>query len=329
MAVYCCIRRTVVKEWKSRCGVWWLSFLVGFTYCMHCVLASREYMKKVVCHHTIHVLQHFSSNYPISASFFSRLPKSHPLPQIPPTSQSRRNHRPRYGPPPRSRARPPSQLYRHRRAPLRGQLRNQHRKHTQPLQTLHTSKPSRHPRISSAFRRRQDSRRCWLHQDRVRCTWTESINRQFSCCWGSQTCKVEYRSRSQKESVGYGSGRQSWCYSSCSDGSSDWWRGYEGDKRWGRICVLTLVMEETMANAKAFPRLNYAAAKESVSLLLQLVCLFWRELMRTNLPCLPSSMGRVFIKCWDCWLMLDCPMKRRWERRRVCRRSDSGWMIEA
>lgn len=35
----------------------------------------------------------------------------------------------------------------------------------------------------------------------------------------------------------------------------------------GRVCVLTLVTEETMANAEAFPRLNYAAAKEPASLL--------------------------------------------------------------
>jgi imidazolonepropionase-like amidohydrolase len=32
----------------------------------------------------------------------------------------------------------------------------------------------------------------------------------------------------------------------------------------GRVCVPTLVMEETMANAKLFPGLNYSAAKESV-----------------------------------------------------------------
>lgn len=35
----------------------------------------------------------------------------------------------------------------------------------------------------------------------------------------------------------------------------------------GRSCVPTLIMEQTMANAKVFPGLNYAAAKESVTLL--------------------------------------------------------------
>ncbi|KAE9367356.1 putative hydrolase [Stipitochalara longipes BDJ] len=38
-------------------------------------------------------------------------------------------------------------------------------------------------------------------------------------------------------------------------------------KEEGRVCVPTLVMEETMANRKIFPGLNYAAAKESVTLL--------------------------------------------------------------
>ena len=37
----------------------------------------------------------------------------------------------------------------------------------------------------------------------------------------------------------------------------------------GRICVPTLIMEKTMSGAKIFPGLNYAAAKESVSLLHQ------------------------------------------------------------
>ncbi|PMD40241.1 putative hydrolase [Hyaloscypha variabilis F] len=35
----------------------------------------------------------------------------------------------------------------------------------------------------------------------------------------------------------------------------------------GRVCVPTLIMEETMASRKVFPGLNYAAAKESVTLL--------------------------------------------------------------
>jgi hypothetical protein len=35
----------------------------------------------------------------------------------------------------------------------------------------------------------------------------------------------------------------------------------------GRVCVPTLIMEETLANARVFPGLNYAAAKESVALL--------------------------------------------------------------
>lgn len=35
----------------------------------------------------------------------------------------------------------------------------------------------------------------------------------------------------------------------------------------GRVCVPTLIMEQTMANAGIFPGLNYASAKESVTLL--------------------------------------------------------------
>jgi imidazolonepropionase-like amidohydrolase len=37
----------------------------------------------------------------------------------------------------------------------------------------------------------------------------------------------------------------------------------------GRVCVPTLVMEKTMADAKVFPGLNYGAAKESVALLIK------------------------------------------------------------